>query len=90
MGVFGTAIRPMGNGVVESRWLMTNYSAPNLRVLKVSETGNFYRKHTWPYLRLTGFWLMRAGIYPNMHVCIENPQPGVLVIKVQDDHARAN
>jgi hypothetical protein len=64
---------------------MTNNSASTFRVLKVSETGNFYRKHTWPYLRLMGFWLMRAGIYPNTHVRIENPEPGVLVIKSHNE-----
>jgi hypothetical protein len=64
---------------------MTNNPTSITRVLKVSETGNFYRKHTWPYLRLMGFWLMRAGIYPNTHVRIENPQPGVLIITTQNE-----
>jgi hypothetical protein len=63
---------------------MTNNSVSNTRVLKVSEVGNFYRKRTKPYLRLEGLWLLRAGIHPNSHVRIENPQPGVLVIQVQD------
>jgi hypothetical protein len=64
---------------------MTNNPVPNTRILKVSETGDFYRKHTWPYLRLMGLWLLRAGIHPNSQVCIENPQPGVLVIQTQDE-----
>jgi hypothetical protein len=64
---------------------MTNNSVPNTRILKVSEAGNFYRKRTWPYLRLMGLWLLRAGIRPNSHVRIENPQLGVLVIQTQDE-----
>jgi hypothetical protein len=67
---------------------MTNYLVPNPRILKVSEAGDFYRKHTWPYLRLMGFWLVRAGIYPNTHVRIENPHPGVLVIRLVDETVR--
>jgi hypothetical protein len=69
---------------------MTTNSVPNTRVLKVCEAGDFYRKRTFPYIRLTGFWLLRAGIHPNSHVRIENPHPGVLVIKVQDEHICAN
>jgi hypothetical protein len=64
---------------------MTDNPVPNTRILKVSEAGDFYRKHTWPYLRLMGLWLFRAGIYPNSHVRIENPHPGVLVIQIQDE-----
>jgi len=64
---------------------MTNNSVSNLRILKVSEMGDFYRKRTWPYLRLMGLWLQRAGIQPNCHVHIENPQPGVLVIRLVDE-----
>jgi hypothetical protein len=64
---------------------MANNSIPNTRILKVSEAGDFYRKRTWPYLRLMGLWLLRAGIQPNSHVRIENPQPGVLVIRIQDE-----
>ena len=64
---------------------MTNNQEPNTRILKVSEAGDFYRKHTWPYLRLMGLWLRRAGIQSNSHVSIENPQPGVLVIRLVDE-----
>jgi hypothetical protein len=85
MGESGIATKLTANGAAVSRCDMTNKSVINPRVLKVCETGNFYRKHTWPYLRLMGFWLMRAGIYPNTHVRIENPRPGVLVIKTQDE-----
>jgi hypothetical protein len=83
--VSGIPIRWMVGGAMASRRAMINNTILNTRVLKVSETGDFYRKHTWPYLRLMGLWLLRAGIYPNSHVRIENPRPGVLVIQVQDE-----
>ena len=67
---------------------MINNPIPNTRILKVSEVGDFYRKHTWPYLRLMGLWLFRAGIHPNSYVRIENPQPGVLVIRLVDETVR--
>jgi len=67
---------------------MTNTLVSNTRILKVSEVGDFYRKHTWPYLRLMGLWLFRAGIHPNRHVRIENPKPGVLVIRLADETLR--
>jgi hypothetical protein len=67
---------------------MINNPIPNPRILKVSEVGDFYRKRTCPYLRLMGLWLLRAGIHPNSHVCIENPQPGVLVIRLVEDTGR--
>jgi len=50
------------------------------RVLKVCETGDFYRHHTKPQLRLEGNWLAACGIAPNIHVTIESPKPGVLII----------
>jgi hypothetical protein len=67
---------------------MTNNSIPNPRILKVSEMGDFYRKRTWPYLRLMSMWLLSAGIQSNCHVHIENPQPGVLVIRFLDETVR--
>jgi hypothetical protein len=82
MGGFGTATKWMVAGVAVSRCAMTINSAPNTHILKVSEMGDLYRKRICPYLRLMGLWLIRAGIYPNSHVCIENPQPGVLVIRL--------
>ncbi len=50
------------------------------RRLKVEEVGDFYRKRTKPFLRLSGLWLKDAGIFPNSYVQVSNPEPGVLVI----------
>ena len=55
------------------------------RVLKVIEVGDFYRKHTRPQIRLEGRWLEKAGIHPNAHVQVENPQPGMLLIRVLEN-----
>ena len=51
-------------------------------ILKVCEIGDFWRKRTCPQLRLQGKWLQQAGILPNTHVRIDNPQPGVLLIQL--------
>jgi hypothetical protein len=77
----------MENGAVESKCAMADNSAPKTRVLKVSETGDFYHKHTCPYLRLMGVWLIKAGILANRHVQIDNPSPGMLVIRLIDEQA---
>ena len=55
------------------------------RVLKVEEVGDFWRKQTTPRIRLKGKWLAEAGILPNKHVQIENPQSGVLVVRLLHD-----
>ena len=51
------------------------------RKLKVAPTGDFWRGKVVPQLRLQGKWLEKAGIAPETHVEIENPAPGVLVIR---------
>jgi hypothetical protein len=53
----------------------------NTRKLKVAPTGDFWRGKAVPQLRLQGKWLEKAGITPETHVEVENPAPGVLVIR---------
>ena len=50
------------------------------RILKVEEVGDFWRKRTFPRIRLKGKWLARAGILPNHHVEVDSPFPGVLIL----------
>lgn len=64
---------------------MTYEYNPKRRVLKVEEVGDFWRKRTTPRIRLKGKWLAKAGILPNKHIQVENPQPGVLVIRLLND-----
>ena len=54
------------------------------RILKVEEIGDFGRNRTKPRIRLKGKWLAQAGITPNNHVIVENPNPGTLIIRLLD------
>lgn len=53
----------------------------NNRKLKVQNVGDYYKREIIPKIRLQGKWLLDAGIKPNNHVYISNPEPGVLVIR---------
>jgi hypothetical protein len=59
---------------------MTFRSSNKKRILKVEEVGDFWRKKTFPRIRLKGKWLAKAGILLNHHVEVESPHPGVLVL----------
>jgi len=54
------------------------------RTLKVHDVGDFFRKEVIPQIRLQGKWLVAAGLQPDTHVQITNPQPGMLIIKCLD------
>jgi hypothetical protein len=49
--------------------------------LKVILAGDFWKGRTFPQIRLQGKWLEKAGMVPESHVEVENPAPGVLVIR---------
>ena len=51
------------------------------RVLKVQDTGDYYKKEVRPAIRLQGKWLLTAGLQPGKQVQVTNPQPGVLILK---------
>ena len=61
---------------------MSKRKAEQTRVLKIEEVGDFYHQRTHPCLRLKGQWLAGAGLFPNHHVRVENPRPGVLVVRL--------
>ena len=63
---------------------MTCRSSNRTRILKVEETGDFWRKQTVPRIRLKGKWLAKAGILPNRYVKVASPQPGVLVLHLME------
>ena len=65
---------------------MINDIKPKVRHLKVAEVGDFWRKRTCPQIRLQGKWMEKAGIPPNRHVQVENPQPGVLVLRLLEQN----
>ena len=55
------------------------------RILKVIEVGDFWRKRTVPVIRLQGKWMVKAGVFPNRHVQVTNPRPGMLVIRIIEE-----
>ena len=55
------------------------------RILKVLEIGDFWAKRTIPFLRLQGKWMVKAGVFPNRHVQVTNPRPGMLVIRIIEE-----
>ena len=69
-------------------YTQTDEDNSNKRILKVEEVGDFYRKRTKPLIRLQGKWLMKAGILPNNHIEVENPEPGVLLLKMIDKEVK--
>jgi len=53
------------------------------RTLKVTDTGDFYRKDVIPQIRLKGKWLSKAGFSPDQKVEISQLSKGVLVINLK-------
>lgn len=51
------------------------------RKLKVQDVGDHYRKEVILQIQLQGKWLLGAGLQPDTHVQVTNPQPGVLILK---------
>ena len=54
------------------------------RTLKVQDIGDTNRKEVILQIRLQGKWLLAAGLQPDTHVQVTNPQPGVLIVKCLD------
>ena len=70
--------------MVQREIAMTDHNNTKPRILKVEEVGDFWRKRTFPRIRLKGKWLAEAGIHPNSYVGITNPQPGVLILHAKE------
>jgi hypothetical protein len=63
---------------------MSDHSQINPRTLKVQNVGDNFKKEVIPQIRLQGKWLLVAGIRPDSHIHITNPQPGVLLLQSLD------
>jgi hypothetical protein len=63
----------------------TSNTCVSPRYLKVVEIGDFWAKRTMPSIRLQGKWMIKAGMLPNRHVQITNPEPGVLLIQLVEE-----
>jgi hypothetical protein len=50
------------------------------RSLKIEATGDAWRGEIKPKIRLTGYWLERAGFKPGHRIEVQCPQPGTLSI----------
>jgi len=54
-----------------------------VRTLKIEEDGDYFRGCIKPKIRLTGFWLERAGFKPGTRVSIRCLDPGVLELRAE-------
>jgi hypothetical protein len=57
-------------------------AARNTRTLKIEETGDFAERKIKPRIRLTGYWLERAGFKPGHRVEVQSSEPGTLTLRV--------
>ena len=56
----------------------------NRHVLKVQDSGDYYRKQVRPQIRLEGAWLLKAGLVPEGKVEVTNPHPGMLILRTMN------
>ena len=63
-----------------------NNSTPcgSLRTLKIEETGDFYKQHVKPKIRLMGRWLENAGFRPGGRVHVVCRSPGIIELRIPD------
>ena len=52
------------------------------RKLKIEATGDFFARKVKPRIRLTGYWLTKAGFPPGEFVEIVEHAPGLLTLSV--------
>jgi hypothetical protein len=55
--------------------------SPIERTIKVELSGDYYRKTTFPKIRLQGKWLEAVGFRPAGHVIVRSEIPGELILK---------
>jgi len=53
----------------------------NTRSLKIEATGDFFKGHVKPKIRLTGNWLERAGFAPGHRVQVNCVAPGIMELR---------
>lgn len=52
-----------------------------VRSLKIESTGDFFLGKIKPQIRLTGYWLKRAGFNPGCRVEIRCKETGILILR---------
>ena len=75
---------PLGRWLVPGEEVMKKPTLSKPRKLKVQDVGDYYRREVIPQIKLQGKWLMGAGLQPDTHVQVTNPQSGVLIVKCLD------
>jgi hypothetical protein len=53
------------------------------RTLKVEIAGDFFRRKTYPKIRLQGLWLARLGFPPGSRVAVVPVAAGEITVKVE-------
>ncbi len=53
------------------------------RTLKVEMAGDFYRRKTYPRIRLQGHWLAKLGFPPGSRVAVVPMAAGEILLKVE-------
>ena len=54
------------------------------RTLKITNTGDGWKKEVKPQILLKGKWLLQAGFPPNAHVVITTKSAGILEIALKN------
>lgn len=67
--------------VVEAIELHRRIELSHTRTLKIESTGDFWKGHMKPKIRLMGHWLERAGFKPGYHVHVTCVAPGVIELR---------
>lgn len=55
-----------------------------VRILKIEEDGDFSKRTIKPKIRITGYWLQRAGFPPGGRVHVICTAPGVIELRSAD------
>lgn len=54
------------------------------RSISIENAGDFFRRKTFPKIRLEGRWLLAAGFPPGRKVSVVSSSPGVLELRLED------
>jgi Toxin SymE, type I toxin-antitoxin system len=70
--------------VVETIQSPRRIELSHTRTLKIESTGDFWKGHMKPKIRLMGRWLEQAGFKPGNHVHVTCVSPGVIELRSPD------
>ena len=70
--------------VVETIESRRGIKLSHIRTLKIESTGDFWKGHMKPKIRLMGRWLELAGFKPGDHVHVTCVSPGIIELRSPD------